>query len=265
MPTLNDVFRTGTRVAPQRHARSADACGAAAVAVVPPHRPNRSYRLIRSVDASRRLGDSRSDMVVTSRSSSNPNGNGRPSPGGAPKAASGAEAAPGPAELTAEGAARRVARLFPEVFRRYHWAQRVPGADLPVTRRSLEVLQHLSASGPLTVGEQADHLGLRRNSVSELLQRLEAKGLVARIRDERDERRVLVWLTDAGRDVVSRVGQILAPDLIANVMATLSPADRATVVRGFELLAKAGADLSQSPGASEARAAGTPPTERTLR
>jgi DNA-binding MarR family transcriptional regulator len=79
-----------------------------------------------------------------------------------------------------------------------------------------------------------------------LLQRLEVKGLVARIRDERDERRVLVWLTDAGRDVVSRVGQVLAPDLIEDVMTTLSPADRAAVVRGFELLAKAGSDLSQS-------------------
>jgi DNA-binding MarR family transcriptional regulator len=146
----------------------------------------------------------------------------------------------GQPQLTAQEAARRVARLFPEVYRRYHWAQRVRGADLPVTRRALEVLQHLSASGPLTVGEQAEHLGLRRNSVSELLQRLEAKGLVARIRDERDERRVLVWLTDAGRDVVSRIGQVLAPDLLADTMATLSPAERDVVVRGFELLATAG-------------------------
>jgi DNA-binding MarR family transcriptional regulator len=144
-----------------------------------------------------------------------------------------------PSDLTAVQAAGRVARLFPEVYRRYHWANRVHGADLPVTRRALEVLTHLAASGPLTVGEQAEHMGLRRNSVSELLQRLEAKGLVARIRDERDERRVLVWLTEAGRDVVSRVGQVLAPDLIAQVMATLSPEDRAIVVRGFELLASA--------------------------
>jgi DNA-binding MarR family transcriptional regulator len=110
---------------------------------------------------------------------------------------------------------------------------------VPVKRRSLEVLQHLAASGPLTVGEQAEHMGLRRNSVSELLQRLEAKGLVARIRDERDERRVLVWLTQAGRDVISRVGQVLAPDLIAERMATLSAEERTIVVRGLELLAAA--------------------------
>ena len=175
---------------------------------------------------------------------------------GTNRASSGDATIPSGTELTAVGAAKRVARLFPEVYRRYHWANRVGGADLPVTRRALEVLQHLSTSGPLTVGEQAEHLGLRRNSASEMLQRLEAKGLVARIRDERDERRVLVWLTDSGRDVVSRVGQVLAPDLIAQVMATLSPEERATVVRGFELLASA--DPSIPPAAAPAATAQAP-------
>ena len=177
-----------------------------------------------------------------------------------------AEGAEQPVEPTAEAAARRVARLFPEVYRRYHWANRVRGADLPVTRRALEVLQHLSLSGPLTVGEQAEHLGLRRNSVSELLQRLEAKGLVARIRDERDERRVLVWLTDAGRDVVSRVGQVLAPDLIARVMANLSPEERAAVIRGVELLATADVSMpSAAAGSAQVAAtAATEPDERNL-
>jgi DNA-binding MarR family transcriptional regulator len=148
---------------------------------------------------------------------------------------------PGAVEPTAETAARQVATLFPEVYRHYHWARRVDGAELPLTRRGLEVLAHLAAAGPMTVGEQAVHLGLRRNSVSELLGRLEAKGLVARIRDERDQRRVLVWLTEPGRRVVARVGQVLAPDLLAGVMETLTPGERATVVRGFELLAAAGA------------------------
>ena len=175
-------------------------------------------------------------MIATSRSAPNRRSSPAHDPSGTDELA---------AEINAVQAAKRVARLFPEVYRRYHWANRVGGGELPVTRRALEVLQHLSASGPLTVGEQAEHLGLRRNSASELLQRLEAKGLVARIHDERDERRVLVWLTDSGRDVVSRVGQVLAPDLIAQIMATLSPEERATVVRGFELLASA--DPSNPP------------------
>jgi DNA-binding MarR family transcriptional regulator len=172
-------------------------------------------------------------------------------------------ATPGPAEpkalLTADAAAKRVARLFPEVYRRYHWAQRVKGAELPVSRRALEVLQHLNASGPLTVGEQAEHLGLRRNSVSELLSRLEAKGLIARIRDERDERRVLVWLTEPGRDVVARIGQVLAPDLLAQTMAALSPDERAIVVRGIELLVSV--DLSDQQAAPPPDAASPPKQE----
>jgi len=178
-------------------------------------------------------------MVATSRSTQN-----RPA-----HREAGAPATADPtAPLTADAAAKRVARLFPEVYRRYHWAQRVVGAELPVSRRALEVLQHLNASGPLTVGEQAEHLGLRRNSVSELLQRLEAKGLIARIRDERDERRVLVWLTESGRNVVSRIGQVLAPDLLAQTMAILSPEDRAIVVRGIELLVSV--DLSNPQAAA---------------
>ena len=175
-------------------------------------------------------------MVATSRSVRNPSQTDTPGPPAAHRAP-GDDPSIEAADLTAEQAAKRVARLLPEVYRRYHWANRVQGGDLPVTRRGLEVLQHLSASGPLTVGEQAVHLGLRRNSVTELLQRLEAKGLVARIRDERDERRVLVWLTEAGRNVVSRIGQVAAPDLIAQTMADLSPENRLLAVRGLELLA----------------------------
>ncbi|MGA2512369.1 MAG: MarR family winged helix-turn-helix transcriptional regulator [Candidatus Limnocylindrales bacterium] len=197
-------------------------------------------------------------MVATSRSTQSPVGTEAPEPPGVHRPPDGATSA-GAADLTAIAAARRVARLFPEVYRRYNWARRVQGGDLPMTRRALEVLQHLSASGPLTVGEQAAHLGLRRNSASELLQRLESRGLVARIRDERDERRVLVWLTEPGRDVVSRVGQVLAPDLLARVMENLSPEERATVVRGFELLASA--EVLDSPAAAPTGAA--PPSERS--
>ena len=180
-------------------------------------------------------------MVVTTRSSSNETAlAGPPADRGAP-----ADDAPTPEE-----AARAIARLFPEVYRRYHYARRPAGdALLPVTRRGMEVLIHLAGAGPLTIGEQAEHLGLRRNTTSELIARLEAKGLVARIRDERDERRVLVWLTDAGRDVVGRVGQVLAPDLLTLVMTSLDPLDRATAVRGFELLARAEVSAATAPAA----------------
>jgi DNA-binding MarR family transcriptional regulator len=166
-----------------------------------------------------------------------------------------------------DDAAAAIAGLFPLVYRRYHSARDLAGgAALPITRRGLEVLVHLANGGPLTIGEQATHLGLRRNSTSELVARLETKGLVARIRDERDERRVLVWLTDAGREVVARVGQVLAPDLLSQVMASLSPDDRATVVRGFELLARAELPAPGTVAAATASVdAGPPAAPHTLR
>ncbi len=51
----------------------------------------------------------------------------------------------------------------------------------------------------LTVSELGERLFLDSGTVTPLLKRLETANLVLRQRDAQDERRVLVWLTDAGR------------------------------------------------------------------
>lgn len=50
----------------------------------------------------------------------------------------------------------------------------------------------LSRYGPLTVGEIAHHTGLTMPSITSLVDRLEARGFVLRIRDTQDRRRVIV-------------------------------------------------------------------------
>ena len=50
----------------------------------------------------------------------------------------------------------------------------------------------LSKLGPLTAGEIAHHTGLTTPSVTSLIDRLESKGFVQRIRDTHDRRRVIV-------------------------------------------------------------------------
>ncbi|GAA4229633.1 DNA-binding MarR family transcriptional regulator [Streptosporangium album] len=55
--------------------------------------------------------------------------------------------------------------------------------------KTLDLLQRL---GPLTAGEIAGHSGLAPASVSGLIDRLEHKGFVRRIRDTEDRRRVIV-------------------------------------------------------------------------
>lgn len=55
--------------------------------------------------------------------------------------------------------------------------------------KALDLLQRL---GPLTAGDLARHSGLAPASVSGLIDRLQAKGFVRRVRDEGDRRRVIV-------------------------------------------------------------------------
>ncbi|GHO63703.1 MarR family transcriptional regulator [Ktedonobacter sp. SOSP1-52] len=50
----------------------------------------------------------------------------------------------------------------------------------------------LGKFGPLTAGEIASHTGLTTPSVTGLIDRLEKKGMVQRIRDPHDRRRVIV-------------------------------------------------------------------------
>ncbi|GHO70962.1 putative HTH-type transcriptional regulator YcgE [Ktedonobacter sp. SOSP1-52] len=57
--------------------------------------------------------------------------------------------------------------------------------------KTLSLLERL---GPLTAGEIAHHTGLTTPSVTSLVDRLESKGFVSRIRDTQDRRRVIVEL-----------------------------------------------------------------------
>ena len=52
--------------------------------------------------------------------------------------------------------------------------------------------------GPKTAGVLATATGLRPAATTALLDRLEAKGLVERVRDDHDRRRVLVAMTEEG-------------------------------------------------------------------
>ncbi|HLY30316.1 MAG TPA: MarR family transcriptional regulator [Ktedonobacterales bacterium] len=134
--------------------------------------------------------------------------------------------------------AAEVGRLYPAVYQRFHVSRHtLPGAD--VTQRMLSVLQHMAASGPLTVSELATHLTLGKSTTTELVDRLEAKGLVARMRDERDQRRVFIWLTDAGRDRAAMRPRVLEDETLARALAHMSVASRRQLVEGLRALLRA--------------------------
>ncbi len=94
-------------------------------------------------------------------------------------------------------------------------------ASLAMTRLYKPLLDELNLTYPqyiamlalwerdgLMVSELGERLSLDSGTLTPLLKRLEALGLVARIRDVQDERRVHITLTTAGRKLKARAAKI---------------------------------------------------------
>jgi len=65
----------------------------------------------------------------------------------------------------------------------------------------------------ITVSQLGERLALDSGTLTPLLKRLEASGLVQRLRDSTDERRVLLQLTTAGRTLKTRA--MAVPEAVA--------------------------------------------------
>ena len=117
--------------------------------------------------------------------------------------------------------------------------------DLGLTYPQYLVMLVLWESHPMSVSGLGERLHLDSGTLSPLLKRLEAAGLVVRARSTEDERSVLVSLTPAGRalrrravDVPARIGGCLAGTLAEYEAAREDLAE--LVARVDEALASAG-------------------------
>jgi DNA-binding MarR family transcriptional regulator len=144
--------------------------------------------------------------------------------------------------MDATEAAAEVAALFPEIYRRLH-TRRVRGER--VGAQGMAVLEHLAMTGPLTVGEAAAHFGRAQSVVSEMVDRLQRRGLLERIRDQRDRRRALVWLTPKARELLERAVQVLSQERLAEALSTMSKTERTELVRGMRALVRAADAIKQ--------------------
>ncbi|MEM7802015.1 MAG: MarR family transcriptional regulator [Chloroflexota bacterium] len=94
------------------------------------------------------------------------------------------------------------------------------------------------------VGEMGEQLFLKSNTLTPLLKRLEKGGYVNRVRDSSDERKVRIWLTDAGRDLKGQASCI--PDEI-NKASGLQTDELSALITNLSRLREA---LIQSVGSS---------------
>lgn len=137
-----------------------------------------------------------------------------------------------------DDAASRFCELFPAAylaFCRRHDEE----PDARLTPQQDAVLNHLARSGPLTIREMAEHFARAQSVVSELVQAMEERGLLERMRDERDRRRTLVWLSDAAREALERRRRVLSETRVERAMQRLTPAERRGLVEGMRALVRA--------------------------
>jgi len=80
--------------------------------------------------------------------------------------------------------------------------------ELGITYPQYLVLLVLWETDGLTVSELGQRLSLDSGTLTPLLKRLETAGLVSRLRDVADERRVLINLTAAGRKLKAKATKV---------------------------------------------------------
>jgi MarR family transcriptional regulator, organic hydroperoxide resistance regulator len=98
--------------------------------------------------------------------------------------------------LLLEQAQRRVSKELDRVL-----------SEAGATAEQWRVLNKLSDEKGLAIGELAQQLSMNPPTMTKLIDRMVAAGLVQRIVDDEDSRRVLVFITDSGLILFGKLSQ----------------------------------------------------------
>ena len=104
-------------------------------------------------------------------------------------------------------------------------------AELEMCGRGFAVLEALLHKGPLPINEIGRKVLLTSGSITVAVDRLESKGLVERRASGTDRRAKIVHLTKAGNDLIMRIYNDHAADMERLASASLTKAERETLIR----------------------------------
>ena len=128
----------------------------------------------------------------------------------------------------AEGVAAAASRHRCTAARRVHHSG--------ISLGHIQILWILQEHGPLPVSRLADWLGIGAPNATGLLDRMEQRGLVKRVRDDEDRRVVLACETELGREAVTEIDGWRG-ELIEQVLAPLDDTNLAAIARRLQEIA----------------------------
>jgi len=151
-----------------------------------------------------------------------------------------------PPALLADSATRDVLDAIRRIVRALRESSRHAEAKLGLTGAQLFVLQRLAAAPALSLNELADRTLTHQSTVSVVVTRLVARGLVTRSRGGSDGRRIELALTARGRASLKRAPAAAQDRLIA-ALETVGPTARRTLARELGRLVAAMSLPAQAP------------------
>jgi DNA-binding MarR family transcriptional regulator len=102
-------------------------------------------------------------------------------------------------------------------------------SEVGLSLAKLAALHHLTLAGEsLPLGQLADRLSCVKSNVTQLVDRLEADGLVSRTSDANDRRSRLAVLTEAGRSAYAK-GSEIQMQAERELFGVLTPAESETL------------------------------------
>ncbi|KPB06281.1 MarR family winged helix-turn-helix transcriptional regulator [Bacillus sp. CHD6a] len=104
-----------------------------------------------------------------------------------------------------------------------------------ITHQVIRVLQIVEKEQNIGINEVSSHLNVSHNTASENVKRIIEKKYLVKDRYPSDERRVILKLTDLGREVLQRNTSLDESKLI-DIWDSMSPDEKSLVESAFKLL-----------------------------
>lgn len=106
-----------------------------------------------------------------------------------------------------------------------------------ITHQTIRLLQHIDKSSSVGIREIADYLTISHNTASEHVKRSIKKGYVYKNRDIQDERKVILHLTEAGKDLLKR-NSSLDEEKVSAILREMTASEKQLIQQAFQLLSE---------------------------
>jgi DNA-binding MarR family transcriptional regulator len=108
----------------------------------------------------------------------------------------------------------RVLSTLRQITRAIDIRSRQLSKTIGLTAPQLIVLNALSSTNHIPIGRLADQVSLSQATVTSIVDRLESRHLITRLRNDPDRRKVILEVTDEGRRVVAQSPAILQEEFL---------------------------------------------------